>query len=88
MSGDRTSELLLATKRCAQCLTTRNRIVPGDRAAQIIQNCREERIHFICHKGSERDEIIHCRGVHDLLKGSRAHDFALAMDIPIREVEP
>lgn len=80
------SELLLASKRCAECLTTRNRIVPGERAARIIKDCREQRNHFFCHKGG--DAKVHCRGVHDILKRSRAHDFALAYGIPVREVDP
>ncbi len=80
------SELLLASKRCAECLTTRNRIVPGARAASIIKDCREQRNHFFCHKGG--DQSVHCRGVHDILKGSRAHDFAVGFGIPVREVDP
>lgn len=88
MTDRPTPELLLASKRCSQCLTTRNRIVPGKRAAQIIEGCKETRNHFICHKGSEADMVVHCRGVHDLLNGSRAHDFAQTFDIPIREIDP
>jgi hypothetical protein len=81
-----TPELLLASKRCSQCLTTRDRIVPGERAARIVRSCRDERNHFFCHKGG--DQKVHCRGVHDIVGGSRTHDFAHAFDIPIREVDP
>lgn len=81
-------ELLLASGRCAQCLTTRNRIVPGARAAQIVRDCRDTRNHFRCHKGDAHDMIVHCRGVHDIVGGSRTHDFATRYGIPVREVDP
>ena len=81
-------ELLLASRRCAQCLTTRDRIVPGARAAQIVRECRSGHNHFRCHKGDARDLIVHCRGVHEILGGSRAHDFAVRYGIPVREVDP
>lgn len=79
--------LLLSARRCDQCLCTRNRIVTGARAAQIIRDCRAQGIHFICHKGSDADKIIHCRGVHDILGGSRASRFAAAIGIPIIEID-
>lgn len=81
-------ELLLASKRCSQCLTTRNRIVSGARAAQLVKSCREDRTHFMCHKGSEAGIVVHCRGVHDIAGGSRAHGFASAYGIAIREIDP
>lgn len=81
------AELLLASRCCGQCLTTRNRIVSGERAAQIIRGCRRDRTHFVCHKGSQAEMIVHCRGVHDCF-GSDAHRFATRLGIPIREVDP
>lgn len=87
----KTPELLLANARCGQCLTTKNRIVEGKRAAQIIRDCRAEGNHFVCHKSPE-GVVIHCRGVHDLLVekhgGSRAYRLATAIGIPITEVDP
>lgn len=80
-------ELLLASRPCGQCLTTRNRIVPGERAAEIVRGCKRDGTHFQCHKGSAAGLNVHCRGVHDRL-GSRAYDFAVAFDIPIREIDP
>lgn len=83
-------ELVLAAKPCDGCLTTRNRIVPGERAAEIAAVCRAEAVHFFCHKGDGR--TIHCRGVHDLLLrergGSQAYRFAVRFGIPVREVDP
>lgn len=81
------AELLLSSRRCDQCLCTRNRIVAGARAAQIIRDCRATGNHFVCHKGSINHQIIHCRGVHDILGGSRASRFAAAIGIPIREID-
>jgi hypothetical protein len=80
-------ELLLASRRCDQCLTTRNRVVTGERAAAIVRDCRRGGVHFVCHKGSEAGLIVHCRGVHDIA-GSSAHRFAVAVGIPVREVDP
>ena len=79
--------LLLASRCCDQCLTTRNRIVPGERAAEIIRGCRRDDVHFTCHKGSIAGLNLHCRGVHDRLP-SRAYRFAVAMGIPVVEVDP
>jgi hypothetical protein len=82
------TELVLASHRCGECLTTRQRIVPGSRAADIIRDCRTSRNHFFCHKGDLAGVKVHCRGVHEILGGSRAHDFAKGFGIPIREVDP
>lgn len=82
-----TPELLLAARPCSQCLTTRNRIVSGDQAAEIIRGCRSSRNHFVCHKGSAAGLIVHCRGVHDRF-GSRAAAFAAAIGVPTREIDP
>lgn len=78
-------QLVLAKRPCGQCLTTRNRIVPGDRAAEIIRDCRDTGNHFICHK-AEGGEIVHCRGVHDLHE-SQAYRLAKAFDIAIVEMD-
>lgn len=86
------TELLLASKRCAECLTTRNRVVPGERAAEIIRGCRSSGKHFECHKGSRAGLIVHCRGVADIqirdCGGSTAYQFAARLGIPIREIDP
>lgn len=78
------ARLAIAARPCAQCLTTRNRIVPGARAAQIIRDCRATGQHFVCHKAT--GEIVHCRGVHDRF-GSKAAAFATAFGIPIVEID-
>ena len=84
--------LLLARACCGQCLTGRDRIVDGAVAAQIVRDCRRTSTHFICHKGSVAGQVVHCRGVHDLLLrdggGSTAYQLATRLDIPVVEVDP
>jgi len=81
------AELLLAARCCGQCLTTRNRIVPGERAAQLVAGCRRDDVHFQCHKGTIAGLNIHCRGVHEVMGGDRAYRMAVALGIPIREID-
>lgn len=84
--------LLLSARRCDQCLTTRGRIVSGERAAEIVRGCRQTGQHFQCHKGSIAGLNLHCRGVHDLLVrqwgGSTAYQIAVRFGIEVREVNP
>lgn len=92
MSDREPPELLLAARRCDQCLTTRGRVVSGERAAEIIAGCRAEATHFQCHKGSIAGVNLHCRGVHDLLLrlegGSQAWRFGTRIGVTVREVDP
>lgn len=85
-------ELLLAARCCAECLTSRGRIVSGERAAEIVAGCRRENNHFQCHKGSIAGVNLHCRGVHDLMLrldgGSLAYRFAVHFNVPVREIDP
>ena len=75
--------LILSRRKCSQCLCSPRRIVPKERARQIISDCLENETHFICHK-SPTGEIVHCRGVHDLHE-SQAFQLAQAIGIPIVE---
>ena len=63
----------------------------GERAAEIVRDCRRTKTHFVCHKGSIAGKIVHCRGVHDMLMregGSNAYQFASRLGIPIVQVDP
>lgn len=80
------TELLLAAKACSQCLTSRDRIVSGQRAAEIVRECKSADIHFRCHKGDIAGLNLHCRGVHDVAP-SLAYRMAKAWNIPIREID-
>lgn len=85
-------KLLLAARRCTECLTTRGRIVSGERAAEIVRGCRQSGQHFNCHKGQEFGLIVHCRGVHDIqvrdCGGSTAFQVGTRLGIPVREIDP
>lgn len=81
-------KLFIASKRCAECLVSKGRIVPGSRAAEIIQTCRREGRHFVCHKGSIAGINLHCRGVHDAIGPSPAYRFGIAIGVEIIEVDP
>lgn len=51
--------------QCKNCLLSKDRIVPSDRANQIIKDCVKEQTHFICHKASMNDEDVCCRKFYD-----------------------
>ena len=77
--------LLLSARPCDQCLTTRNRVVSGHRAAEIVRDCRRTGNHFFCHK--HPCGLVHCAGVHALHQ-STAYRLALALGIPVVLTEP
>lgn len=78
----------LMTAPCDQCLTTRDRIVSGERAAALVAGCRREDVKFICHKASIAGRNIACRGVHDAIGPCRAYRFARAIGVPVVEIDP
>jgi hypothetical protein len=80
-------ELLLASRRCGQCLTSRGRIVSGERAAELIRDCRRKDVHFVCHKGSAAGLNLHCRGVHDRFP-CLAYRFGVAIGVKVVEIDP
>lgn len=84
---DQPSRLLLASRRCSECLVTRNRIVSAARARELLAQCRRADVHFQCHKGSIAGLNVHCRGVHDIMP-DRAYRFAVAVGIPVVEIDP
>lgn len=52
-------------RACDQCLFSKERIVSGQRAAQIISETRRKNTHFICHKSPKGDDIA-CHEHHAL----------------------
>ena len=82
-----TPELLLASRKCSECLISRRRIVTAKHANKLLLDCIRKGRHFRCHKGDLAGLIVHCRGVHDA-SPSIAYRFAVAMGIPVREVDP
>lgn len=77
----------LMSERCDQCLTTKNRIVSGRRAAELVRGCRDDDVKFECHKGSIAGTTIACRGVHEI-SPCRAYRFAMAIGVPVVEYDP
>ncbi len=78
----------LMSERCGECLTSKNRIVPGARAAQLISGCTEQQVKFICHKASAAGRNIACAGVHEVIGGCQAFQLAERMGIEIVEINP
>lgn len=53
------------SRACDQCLFSKDRIVSGGRAAQIIRKTRAENSHFICHKSHPANDVA-CYEHHQL----------------------
>jgi hypothetical protein len=53
-------------EQCDQCLFTKDRLVPGSRAAEVIKRCKSNGTHFICHKATiAGDKNVCCRAFFD-----------------------
>ena len=52
---------------CKNCLLSPNKIVSGEAAKDIVQNCVQKQTHFICHKASMNGEEITCKNFFDRL---------------------
>lgn len=57
--------LKVCSKQCDQCLFSKNRIVSGPRMASILNDCKNNDTHFICHKGTIAGENVVCKGFFD-----------------------
>lgn len=55
----------VCAKQCDQCLFGPNRIVSGNRAAQIVKDTTRQDRHFICHKATIKGEDVACRGWYE-----------------------
>ena len=67
---------------CKNCLLSKDRIVSGPRAKQIIKDCAKDRTHFICHKASIEGEDICCKTFFDTLGHlSKNIQFAKWLDV-------
>ena len=53
--------LLVCQKRCTECLFSNAKVVPDERAAEVIQDCLDAGVQFECHKYG-----ISCRGFYDV----------------------
>lgn len=51
---------------CQNCLLSKDRIVSPARAKQIIEECKQNETHFICHKSTIKDQgSICCKNFFD-----------------------
>lgn len=67
-------------EQCDQCLMTKNRVVPGRTASEIIKTCKSDGTHFICHKASIAGGLnVCCRGFYDQVPTTVIH-VAQALD--------
>lgn len=58
-------------RRCDQCLYGPDKIVSNRRRAEILRECRAKDTDFLCHKGSNQDLNIVCRGHLDASGGGQ-----------------
>lgn len=53
-------------ERCMNCLFGKERIVSTERAKEIIETCKRNQTHFVCHVSTiENNGNICCRGFYD-----------------------
>ena len=50
---------------CGQCLFSADKIVSNQRRKSILNDCRKEDNHFICHKATIEGDDICCKGFYD-----------------------
>lgn len=55
----------VAAERCNQCLFGPNKIVSERRQREVLRQCERQDAHFVCHKASNSDQGVCCRGFYD-----------------------
>jgi len=50
---------------CGECLFSENKIINNKRRQNILNSCRQNDNHFICHKATIDNEDICCKGFYD-----------------------
>ena len=50
---------------CDQCLFSKDKIVSNRRRKEILDGCRQNEHHFICHKATIDNKDICCRSFYD-----------------------
>jgi hypothetical protein len=54
---------------CNECLFSPDRIVSGQRAAEVIDSCKKSGAHFQCHKATLNGLDVACKGFVDTFHG-------------------
>lgn len=57
--------LLVASKRCNECLYSKNRLVEPEVADKILASCEQNGSYFICHKATIVNQNVVCRAFFD-----------------------
>ena len=47
-------------KCCNQCLFSKNKIVSDKRKSQLLDDCKKNNTHFICHKATVKGKVATC----------------------------
>ena len=50
---------------CGQCLFGKDKIVSNKRRKDILNDCRKNDSHFICHKATIEGKDVCCKGFYD-----------------------
>jgi hypothetical protein len=80
-------------KPCDECLFSPNRIVDGDRAAEVIRACTRRDTYFVCHRFDIGEDEAHtqrayspqavcCRGYYDSM-GQHSQQIRMAQRLGI-----
>jgi hypothetical protein len=76
------------SRRCDQCLMdAKNRIVSAARASELLRQCAQQNVPFLCHKGTMVGREIACRGHHDAMPSKNAR-FAEWLGLAHEEFDP
>lgn len=62
MAKEVTLKMRYCSEKCDQCLFSKNKIVSDERKKEILQDLKERKMHFFCHKGTLEGENIICYG--------------------------
>jgi hypothetical protein len=57
--------LKVCEQKCNECLFSKNRIVSKERTKEIIVECLEEDRYFVCHKATNANKQVVCRGFYE-----------------------
>lgn len=55
----------VAKERCNECLFSDNKIVSNKRRKQVLDECRSQDAHFVCHKFTIANQEACCKGFYD-----------------------
>jgi len=72
---------------CKNCLLSKDRIVSPQRAKSIVKQCKENQMHFVCHKATIEGTEIVCKGFYDKF-GKEINWLRIAKEIGMLEFVP